>query len=105
MNRLARRLAPRTLRGRLSLVALTTAALLMTVLTVVSNTAMDRHLQHQADDELRNRAAAVATTVDTSWPECGSWRPSTTACSTRTCESTPGHGCWRNRRPPRPTAR
>ncbi|MFE3852721.1 sensor histidine kinase [Streptomyces griseorubiginosus] len=68
MNRLARRLAPRTLRGRLSLVALTTAALLMTVLTVVFNTAMDRHLQHQADDELRSRAAAVATTVDTSGP-------------------------------------
>ncbi|MFC8345095.1 sensor histidine kinase [Streptomyces sp. NPDC057280] len=68
MNRLARRLAPRTLRGRLSLVALTTAALLMTVLTVVFNTAMDRHLQHQADDELRNRAAAVATTVDTRGP-------------------------------------
>ncbi|BBC36912.1 Histidine kinase [Streptomyces graminofaciens] len=68
MNRLARRLAPRTLRGRLSLVALTTAALLMTVLTVAFNTAMDRHLQHQADDELRNRAAAVATTVDTSGP-------------------------------------
>ncbi|MFF7638958.1 ATP-binding protein [Streptomyces canus] len=68
MNRLARRLAPRTLRGRLSLVALTTAALLMTVLTVVFNTAMARHLQHQADDELRNRAAAVATTIDTSGP-------------------------------------
>ncbi|MFC8427532.1 sensor histidine kinase [Streptomyces sp. NPDC057253] len=68
MKRLARVLAPRTLRGRLSLVALTTAALLMTVLTVVFNTAMDRHLQHQADDELRNRAAAVATTVDTSGP-------------------------------------
>ncbi|MBW8801105.1 MAG: sensor histidine kinase [Streptomyces sp.] len=68
MNRLARRLAPRTLRGRLSLVALSTAALLMTVLTVVFNTVMDRHLEHQADDELRNRAAAVATTVDTSGP-------------------------------------
>ncbi|MFI1073595.1 sensor histidine kinase [Streptomyces puniciscabiei] len=63
-----RRLAPRTLRGRLSLVALTTAALLMTILTVVFNAVMDRHLQHQADDELRNRAAAVATTVDTSGP-------------------------------------
>ncbi|MEH0502189.1 HAMP domain-containing sensor histidine kinase [Streptomyces scabiei] len=68
MNRLLRRLAPRTLRGRLSLVALTTAALLMTFLTVVFNTAVDRHLQHQADDELRARAAAVATTVDTSGP-------------------------------------
>lgn len=66
MNRLLRRLAPRTLRGRLSLVALTTAALLMTVLTVAFNTVMDRHLQHQADDQLRDRAAAVATTIDTS---------------------------------------
>ncbi|MFJ9730436.1 sensor histidine kinase [Streptomyces sp. NPDC101171] len=66
--RALRRLAPRTLRGRLSLVALTTAALLMTVLTVVFNAVMDRHLQHQADDELRSRAAAVATTVDTDGP-------------------------------------
>ena len=68
MNHLPRRLAPRTLRGRLSLVALTTAALLMTVLTVAFNTVMDRRLQHQADDQLRNRAAAVATTIDTSGP-------------------------------------
>ncbi|MFC3576950.1 HAMP domain-containing sensor histidine kinase [Streptomyces yaanensis] len=68
-RRVLRRLAPRTLRGRLSLVALTTAALLMTVLTVAFNAVMDRHLQHQADDELRNRAAAVATTVDTSGPQ------------------------------------
>jgi two-component system, OmpR family, heavy metal sensor histidine kinase CusS len=68
LNRVLRRLAPRTLRGRLSLVALTTAALLMTILTVVFNAVMDRHLQHQADDELRNRAVAVATTVDTSGP-------------------------------------
>ncbi|MEU9346987.1 HAMP domain-containing sensor histidine kinase [Streptomyces sp. NPDC048278] len=60
------RVAPRTLRGRLSLVAVTTAALLMTVLTVAFNAVMDRHLQHQADAELGNRAAAVATTVDTS---------------------------------------
>ncbi|MEV0981828.1 HAMP domain-containing sensor histidine kinase [Streptomyces sp. NPDC049915] len=66
--RVVRRLAPRTLRGRLSLVALTTAALLMTILTVVFNAVMDRHLQHQADDELRNRAAAVATTIDTTGP-------------------------------------
>ncbi|MFF0009945.1 sensor histidine kinase [Streptomyces sp. NPDC005374] len=68
MNPLLHRLAPRTLRGRLSLVALTTAALLMTVLTVAFNTVMDRHLQHQADDQLRNRAAAVATTIDTTGP-------------------------------------
>ncbi|MER7989225.1 HAMP domain-containing sensor histidine kinase [Streptomyces noursei] len=68
MTRLVRRLAPRTLRGRLSLVALTTAALLMAVLTVVFNTVMNRHLRHQADNELGSRAAAVATTVDTSGP-------------------------------------
>ncbi|WP_328435406.1 sensor histidine kinase [Streptomyces sp. NBC_00425] len=59
------RLAPRTLRGRLSLVALTTAALLMLVLTVAFNAVAQRRLQHQADDELRTRAAAVATTIDT----------------------------------------
>ncbi|MEU3345383.1 HAMP domain-containing sensor histidine kinase [Streptomyces sp. NPDC006700] len=68
MKRLPRRPAPRTLRGRLSLVALTTAALLMTVLTVAFNVVTDRHLEHQADQELRTRAAAVATTVDTSGP-------------------------------------
>ncbi|MFJ6088275.1 sensor histidine kinase [Streptomyces sp. NPDC092369] len=60
------RLAPRTLRGRLSLVALTTAALLMLVLTVAFNVVAGHRLQHQADDELRTRAAAVATTIDTS---------------------------------------
>ncbi|WP_039638790.1 ATP-binding protein [Streptomyces sp. 769] len=68
MIRPLRRPAPRTLRGRLSLVALTTAALLMAMLTVVFNTVVDRHLQHQADSELGSRAAAVATTVDTSGP-------------------------------------
>jgi signal transduction histidine kinase len=61
-----RRLAPRTLRGRLSLVALLTATLLMLVLTVAFNSVAGHRLQHQADDELRTRAAAVATTVDTS---------------------------------------
>ncbi|MFF2848425.1 sensor histidine kinase [Streptomyces sp. NPDC058001] len=59
------RFRPRTLRGRLSLVALTTATLVMVILTVVFNTVVGRHLQRQADDELRTRAAAVATTVDT----------------------------------------
>ncbi|MBU3863066.1 HAMP domain-containing histidine kinase [Streptomyces sp. 4503] len=67
-RRVLRALAPRTLRGRLSLVALTTAALLITALTVVFNTVMERHLRHQADDELRARATAVATTVDTRGP-------------------------------------
>jgi signal transduction histidine kinase len=65
LSRLVRRLAPRTLRGRLSLVALTTAAFLMVILTVVFNTVVRGHLQRQADDELRTRAAAVATTVET----------------------------------------
>ncbi|WP_330262345.1 HAMP domain-containing sensor histidine kinase [Streptomyces griseorubiginosus] len=74
MNRVLRRLTPRTphtpgtLRGRLSLVALTAAALLMTVLTVVFNIVMERHLRQQADDELLGRAAAIATTVDTTGP-------------------------------------
>ncbi|MFJ9561384.1 sensor histidine kinase [Streptomyces fuscichromogenes] len=68
MKGLLRRPAPRTLRGRLSLVALTTAALLMTVLTVAFNLVLERHLQHQADAELGNRADAVATTLDTSGP-------------------------------------
>ncbi|MFJ9817737.1 sensor histidine kinase [Streptomyces sp. NPDC101151] len=63
-----RRLVPRTLRGRLSLVAVAIAALLMTVLTVAFNAVMDDHLQHQADNELYTRAAAVTTTVDTSSP-------------------------------------
>ncbi|MFG2374640.1 sensor histidine kinase [Streptomyces sp. NPDC048504] len=63
---LLHRLAPRTLRGRLSLVALITATLLMLVLTVAFNAVAQRRLQHQADDELRARAAAVATTIDTS---------------------------------------
>ncbi|MCG0283703.1 sensor histidine kinase KdpD [Streptomyces sp. PSAA01] len=68
MTAVLARLAPRTLRGRLSLVALTAAALLMTFLTVAFNTVVRHHLQRQADDELRTRAAAVATTVDTSGP-------------------------------------
>ncbi|MEW2298065.1 sensor histidine kinase, partial [Streptomyces sp. NPDC006743] len=65
MTAFLHRLAPRTLRGRLSLVALTTAALLMLVLTVAFNAVAQHRLQHQADDELRTRAAAVATTIDT----------------------------------------
>ncbi|MCL7379868.1 sensor histidine kinase KdpD [Streptomyces sp. 35G-GA-8] len=62
------RCRPRTLRGRLSLVALTTATLLMVILTVVFNAVVQRHLQRQADDELRARAAVVAATVDTIGP-------------------------------------
>ncbi|MFF1692158.1 sensor histidine kinase [Streptomyces sp. NPDC058257] len=68
MTALPSRLLPRTLRGRLSLVALTAATLLIVILTVAFNTVVRRHLMRQADDELRTRAAAVATTVDTKGP-------------------------------------
>ncbi|MCZ0985100.1 hypothetical protein O1M54_04200 [Streptomyces diastatochromogenes] len=37
----------------------------MVILTVVFNTVVGHRLQREADDELRTRAAAVATTVDT----------------------------------------
>ncbi|MFE6739250.1 sensor histidine kinase [Streptomyces tubercidicus] len=60
-----RRCRPRTLRGRLSLIALTTAALVMMILTIVFNTIVRHRLQQQADNELRARADAVAATVDT----------------------------------------
>ncbi|MFE2228113.1 sensor histidine kinase [Streptomyces kronopolitis] len=62
---LAGRCRPRTLRGRLSLIALTTAALVMVVLTVVFNSIVRQRLQQQADNELHARAGAVAATVDT----------------------------------------
>lgn len=65
MTALHRRLRPRTLRGRLSLITLVAATLLMVVLTVLFNAVARVHLQHQADDELRTRAAAVVATVDT----------------------------------------
>ncbi|MFR9799274.1 sensor histidine kinase [Streptomyces sp. MS06] len=68
MRTILRRLTPSTLRGRLSLVALTTAAVLMTALTVVFNVVMERQLRHRADDELRDRAAAAAATVDVRGP-------------------------------------
>ncbi|MEV3856468.1 ATP-binding protein [Streptomyces sp. NPDC050095] len=68
MTAVPHRLLPRTLRGRLSLVALTTATLLITVLTVAFNAVVRQRLHHQADDELQARSAAVATTVDTSGP-------------------------------------
>ncbi|MGW1836434.1 hypothetical protein [Streptomyces sp. NPDC002067] len=59
------RRGPRTLRGRLSLAALTCAASVMVLLTVVCNVVVRHHLQRQADDELRTRVTAVAATVDT----------------------------------------
>lgn len=57
-------LAPRTLRGRLALMALATGALWIGVLTTVFNLALDKRLHGQADDVLRTRAEAVAATVD-----------------------------------------
>ncbi|MFE2145103.1 sensor histidine kinase [Streptomyces sp. NPDC059456] len=56
---------PRTLRGRLSLVACAAAALLMVVLTVVFNSVVRQRLRQQADDHLYTRAAVIAATVDT----------------------------------------
>ncbi|MEV7427452.1 MULTISPECIES: sensor histidine kinase [unclassified Streptomyces] len=62
---LPHRPGPNTLRGRLALVAVTAAALLMVVLTVAFNGVVRQRLQQQADDHLHTRAAAVAATVDT----------------------------------------
>ncbi|MGW0765665.1 sensor histidine kinase [Streptomyces sp. NPDC002676] len=116
--RLLARLTPQTLRGRLSLVALTTAALLMLILTVIFNMVVRHHLEREADDELRARAAAVATTVDThrgrvrvletpndrlldtnAWIYAGTrlleHPPSTAASLTRAADAlaADGHGC------------
>ncbi|MFK0044597.1 sensor histidine kinase [Streptomyces sp. NPDC090741] len=68
MNLLKHGRLPRTLRGRLSLVALVAASLLMIVLTVVFNAVVRQRLQQQADDHLHTRAAAIAATVDTTGP-------------------------------------
>ncbi|MEV6146672.1 ATP-binding protein [Streptomyces sp. NPDC051992] len=59
-----RHLTPRTLRGRLALMALATGALWIGVLTTVFNLALNQRLHGQADDVLRTRAEAVAATVD-----------------------------------------
>ncbi|MFJ9034328.1 ATP-binding protein [Streptomyces sp. NPDC102274] len=59
-----RRVCPRTLRGRLALIALATSMLCIAVLTTVFNLALDRRLHTQADEVLRTRAEAVAATVD-----------------------------------------
>ncbi|QXE39537.1 sensor histidine kinase [Streptomyces sp. GMY02] len=58
------RLGPRTLRGRLALIALATSVLWIAVLTTVFNLALDSRLHGQADEVLRTRAEAVAATVD-----------------------------------------
>ncbi|MFE9221869.1 sensor histidine kinase [Streptomyces lavendulae] len=59
---------PTTLRGRLSLLAVATAAFVMAVFTIVFNAFVQQHLARQADDQLRARASAIAATVDTSGP-------------------------------------
>ncbi|WP_353940192.1 HAMP domain-containing sensor histidine kinase [Streptomyces sp. HUAS MG91] len=66
MTRPPRFLVPPTLRGRLALVAVTTATLLTVVLLLVFHVAVFRQLQAQADDRLRGTVAAVSATVDTS---------------------------------------
>lgn len=60
-----RRFAPRTLRGRLALIALVTSVLWIAVLTTAFNLVLGKRLHDQADDVLRTRAEAVAATVDT----------------------------------------
>ncbi|MFC6986783.1 hypothetical protein [Streptomyces cirratus] len=59
---------PATLRGRLSLLAVATAAFVMAVFTIAFNAFVHQHLARQADDQLRARASAIAATVDTSGP-------------------------------------
>ncbi|MFE2324400.1 sensor histidine kinase [Streptomyces sp. NPDC059385] len=56
---------PPTLRSRLSLIAVSIAALLMAVLILAFNGIVRHQLDQRADDHLRTRAAAVASTVDT----------------------------------------
>ncbi|MGW6741550.1 ATP-binding protein [Streptomyces sp. NPDC055025] len=63
-QRRLQRIGPRTLRGRLALIALATSVLWIAVLTTVFNVALDRRLHGQADEVLRTRAEAVAATVE-----------------------------------------
>ncbi|MEU9001930.1 HAMP domain-containing sensor histidine kinase [Streptomyces sp. NPDC048551] len=60
---------PLTLRSRLSLIAVSIAALLMAVLIAAFNGIVRHQLDQRADDHLRTRAAAVASTVDTNGPK------------------------------------
>ncbi|MEU9178386.1 HAMP domain-containing sensor histidine kinase [Streptomyces sp. NPDC048550] len=59
---------PATLRGRLSLLAVVTAAFVMAVFTIAFNAFVHQHLARQADDLLRARGSAIAATVDTGGP-------------------------------------
>ncbi|MFB0626979.1 sensor histidine kinase [Streptomyces sp. AB3(2024)] len=59
---------PATLRGRLSLLAVATAAFVMAVFTIAFNAFVHQHLARQADDQLRARASAIAATIDTGGP-------------------------------------
>lgn len=58
-----RRVVPRTLRGRLALLALVSTAVWLALLTVGFDLALSSRLHTQADEVLRTRAAAVAATV------------------------------------------
>src|SRR4051794_31577249 len=55
---------PATLRGRLALLALATTAAWVVLLTVGFNIALAARLRQQADDLLRTRATAVASTIE-----------------------------------------
>jgi hypothetical protein len=71
----------------------------MPVLTGAFNSVARYRLQHQADDELRTRAAAVATAVDTRGTRVRVLESANDAPSTPTSGSTPAGICW-NSRPP-----
>ncbi|WP_262412463.1 hypothetical protein [Actinacidiphila acidipaludis] len=55
---------PRTLRGRLALLAVATSAVWVTALTVAANLVLEAQLRGQADGLLRTRSAAVAATLE-----------------------------------------
>lgn len=62
-DRRARLRAPRTLRARVALTAGLAAAVVITVLVVAFNVAIQRSLNHDLDSRLRAQAAAIATTT------------------------------------------
>ncbi|MBD0690952.1 two-component sensor histidine kinase [Streptomyces sp. CBMA123] len=63
---LLRRLRPRTLRGRLALIAVVSIAVWVAVLTAVFQGLLTSQLNSQADELLRTRATATAATISSS---------------------------------------
>ena len=87
-------------------VALTTATLLMVILTVAFNTVDATGTS--STRRTTNCAPGPPPSPRPSTPAapgCASWRRRRRACSTRTCGSTPAAGCWRSRPRPPPPAR